>query len=177
MTKQTPWVERSFSFNFPTGIFPVIFSRLEGTIFRLYSLLSNADEDVCSVSSQGWSVKEHLGHMFELEALWWQRLSDFAQNKAVLSPADTNNPQTAMAGHNEKSLEQLLEAFTLERQRMLEGIYFFKEDMLTKTSLHPRLNQSMRVIDALYFVAEHDDHHISAISNLLRRPEEEAVNS
>jgi uncharacterized damage-inducible protein DinB len=42
--------------------------------------------------------------------------------------------------------------------------------MLSRISVHPRLNQPMRLIDSLYFVAEHDDHHIAAMSNLLRKP-------
>ena len=63
-----------------------------------------------------------------------------------------------------------MNAFTAERQKILELAYGFDEQMLTRTSVHPRLNQPMRLIDSLFFVAEHDDHHISAISSLLRKP-------
>ena len=170
MIQQTPWFERSFHFDFPLGLFPVIFSRLEGSIFRLHSILLNADDERCSHSTQGWSVKEHLGHLFDLEELWWKRLLDFQQNKVTLSAADLTNKKTAEAGHNEKTLEQLLQQFTLERQKLLETIYGFDAELLSRTSVHPRLNQPMRLIDSLYFVAEHDDHHIAAISNLLRKP-------
>ncbi len=170
MIQQTPWFERSFHFDFPVGLFPVIFSRLEGSIFRLHSILLNADDEYCSHSTQGWSVKEHLGHLYDLEELWWKRLLDFQQNKVVLSAADLTNKKTAEAGHNEKTLEQLLQQFTLERQKLLETIYGFDAELLSRTSVHPRLNQPMRLIDSLYFVAEHDDHHIAAISNLLRKP-------
>jgi hypothetical protein len=34
--------------------------------------------------------------------------------------------------------------------------------------LHPRLNQPMRVVDLLFFVAEHDDYHLARISELIR---------
>jgi uncharacterized damage-inducible protein DinB len=170
MMQQTPWFQRTFHFDFPVGLFPVIFSRLEGSIFRLYSLLSNADDELCSVSTNGWSVKEHVGHLYDLEELWWKRLQDFKLNKPALTTADLNNTRTNEAGHNEKTLEQLLEKFTIERQKILEEVYGFDEAMLSRTSVHPRLNQPMRLIDSLYFVAEHDDHHISAISNLMRKP-------
>jgi uncharacterized damage-inducible protein DinB len=170
MIHQTPWIERKFQFDFPVGLFPVIFSRLEGSIFRLFQLLANADEDVCSQKIIGWSVKEHLGHLSDLESLWWQRLEDFRMNKAFLTAADMTNQKTNEAGHNEKSLEELLDNFTIERQRILETVYEFDEDMLSRISIHPRLNKEMRLIDSLYFVAEHDDHHISAISGLLRKP-------
>ena len=173
MISQTPWFERTFNFDFPIGLFPVIFSRLEGSIFRLYSLLANADEEFCGSAAQGWSVKQHLGHLIDLEELWWKRLQDYARHADVLSEADLTNQRTEEAGHNENSLERLLEKFTLERQRTLEAAYAFDEAFLQKTALHPRLQQPMRVIDTLYFVAEHDDHHISALSNLMRRPASE----
>jgi hypothetical protein len=55
---------------------------------------------------------------------------------------------------------------------MLETIYDFDRGTLSLLSVHPRLQQPMRLIDALYFVAEHDDHHIARISGLLRvRPD------
>lgn len=62
-----------------------------------------------------------------------------------------------------------MQQFTIERQKIVETIYGFDKEMLSRISVHPRLNQEMRLIDSLYFVAEHDDHHISAISNLLRK--------
>ena len=170
MVKQTPWFERSFNFNFPVGLFPVIFSRLEGTIFRLHRILINADDEYCSHNAKGWSIKEQIGHLFDLEELWWKRLQDFQQNKELLTAADLTNRQTTEAGHNEKTLEQLLQQFTVARQKILETAYVFDEHMLSRTSVHPRLNQPMRLIDSLYFVAEHDDHHLAAISNLLRKP-------
>lgn len=170
MIQQTPWFERKFNFDFPVGLFPVIFSRLEGSIFRMYNLLSNADEEICSTTNSGWSVKQHVGHLFDLEELWWKRLEDFQQNKSILTAADLNNTKTQQADHNSQTLEYLLQIFTAERQKILETVYVFDEEMLGRTSIHPRLNQPMRLIDSLYFVAEHDDHHIAALSNLLRRP-------
>jgi uncharacterized damage-inducible protein DinB len=170
MIQQTPWFQRRFHFDFPVGMFPIIFSRLEGSIFRMYTLLANADDDLCSRRLNGWSVKEHLGHLTDLEQLWWERLQDFQQEKPVLTAADMSNKKTNEARHNEKALEHLLEDFSIERQKILEAIYAFDEEMLNRTALHPRLNQPMRLLDSLFFVAEHDDHHIAALSNLLRKP-------
>ena len=170
MVLQTPWFQRSFNFDFPVTIFPVIFSRLEGTLFRLNAILLNADDEWCSYNENGWSVKEHLGHLSDLEDLWWKRLNDFRENKTILTAADLNNTKTKEAGHNEKTLEHLMQAFVAERQKILETAYDFDSGMLARISVHPRLNQTMRLIDSLYFVAEHDDHHIAAISNLLRKP-------
>jgi len=32
---------------------------------------------------------------------------------------------------------------------------------------HPRLKVPMRLVDHLYFVAEHDDHHLARIEELI----------
>lgn len=170
MISQIPWIQRKFNFDFPVGLFPVIFCRLEGSMFRLQVLLKNAGEELCSHNTNGWSVKEHTGHLYDLEDLWWKRLQDFKENNPVLTAADMNNTKTKEAGHNDKTLEQLLGLFTSERQKILELIYNFDEGMLSRTSLHPRLNQPMRLVDSLFFVAEHDDNHISHIASLLRQP-------
>ena len=172
MILQTPWFQRSFNFDFPVGIFPVIFSRMEGSIFRLKNILLNADEERCSHNANGWSVKQHIGHLYDLEELWWKRLEDFQQNKPILTAADLKNSKTETALHNEKKIEQLLLQFTVERQNIMEIIYGFDENILGRTSIHPRLQQPMRLVDSLFFVAEHDDHHIAALTNLLRKPAE-----
>ena len=175
MITQTPWFERTFDFSFPVTNFPVIFSRLEGTLFHLQSILINADDDYCSYNSEGWSVKEHLGHLSDLEDLWWKRLQDFLDRKEMLTPADLTNTKTKEAGHNQKTLEQLMQQFVAERQRILETVYEFDRGTLGLLSVHPRLQQPMRLIDLLYFVAEHDDHHIAKISGLLRKPVSDGV--
>jgi uncharacterized damage-inducible protein DinB len=170
MIAMTPWVDRSFDFNFPVGLFPVIFSRLEGTLFRLAHLLSAAEDEFCSVQKNGWSVKEHVGHLFDLEELWWQRLDDFQNGKEILTAADMSNSKSYTAMHNEKSLEQLMNQFIHERQKLLQTIYYFDEPTLLVSSFHPRLKMNIRLVDSLYFVAEHDDHHLAVISELLRKP-------
>jgi hypothetical protein len=35
-------------------------------------------------------------------------------------------------------------------------------------ALHPRLKVNMRLVDMLYFQAEHDDYHLTRISELRR---------
>jgi hypothetical protein len=41
------------------------------------------------------------------------------------------------------------------------------ERVAGRTMLHPRLKQTMRLVDHLYFVAEHDDHHLAHILELV----------
>jgi hypothetical protein len=39
--------------------------------------------------------------------------------------------------------------------------------IFARASLHPRLKTPMRLVDHLYFVAEHDDHHLAHIWGLI----------
>src|SRR5207302_4358645 len=97
MIQQTPWFERTFNFDFPVTHFPVICSRLEGTLFRLQAILMNADDGHRSYNVDGWSVKEHLGHLYDLEELCWKRMQDFLDRKEILSAADLTNTKTKEA--------------------------------------------------------------------------------
>ena len=48
---------------------------------------------------------------------------------------------------------------------MLEGA---DASALERTARHPRLGTPMRLIDIAFFTAEHDDHHLARITELLR---------
>jgi len=49
----------------------------------------------------------------------------------------------------------------------------FSNVQLMYSSLHPRLKTPMRIVDLAYFVAEHDDHHIAAIREILKTNKEQ----
>jgi len=44
----------------------------------------------------------------------------------------------------------------------------YSEEFVSRTALHPRLKAKIRVIDLVFFIAEHDDHHLARISQILR---------
>jgi len=51
---------------------------------------------------------------------------------------------------------------------MVERLDGFLSEMLARTALHPRLNIPMRLVDMIFFQAEHDDYHLARISELAR---------
>ncbi|MBL7698761.1 MAG: DinB family protein [Chitinophagaceae bacterium] len=167
MVQQTKWVDRRWNFNFDVGLFPIIYSRLQGTIPRLRQLFDNADESKLVKSGSGWSAKEHLGHLVDLEELWWKRWLDYKYSKEEMTPADITNRRTTEANHNATPTKDLLDSFIKEREKILEAIVICDEKMLLRTSLHPRLKTPMRLVDYLYFVAEHDDHHVAIIEGFI----------
>jgi hypothetical protein len=48
----------------------------------------------------------------------------------------------------------------------VRGLEEFDERAVLRTALHPRLRQPMCVLDFAFFIAEHDDHHLAAVSEL-----------
>jgi uncharacterized damage-inducible protein DinB len=169
MITQTPWFERKFNLNFPVGLFPVIIARLEGTLPRVAAMTKSIDEDVLiSKPNDEWSVKEQVGHLYDLEDLWYGRVEDFLSGKDTLRVADLRNTKTHEADHNKKPLEDLIEQFSSARNKLIDKIKDADEATASLTALHPRLQTPMRLIDHIYFIAEHDDHHLTKIRELLR---------
>jgi uncharacterized damage-inducible protein DinB len=169
MITQTPWIERKFEFNFPVGLFPVIVERLRGTLLQLEALVKNIPDEKLSVKKDGkWSVKEVIGHLFDLEELWNGRINDFLEQKQTLRAADMSNAKTMAADHNAKPVVELLKQFTDARNKLIARVKDLDEATASLTALHPRLQTPMRLIDSLFFVAEHDDHELTKISRLIK---------
>jgi uncharacterized damage-inducible protein DinB len=169
MITQTPWIERKFEFNFPIGLFPVIIERLRGTSPHIQDIIKHKAEEELSQKVEGaWSVKEQVGHLYDLEELWYGRLEDFLSGKKTLRAADMANTKTHNADHNKKKIEKLLDQFSTARNKLIEKVLNVDGGVASLTALHPRLQQPMRLIDALFFVAEHDDHHLTKIREILK---------
>lgn len=172
MITQTPWFERKFDFNFPIGMLPIILERLRGTVSQLEASIKNIPEEQLIIKKDGkWSVKEVIGHLYDLEELWYGRIDDFLAHKEVLRAADLKNTRTCEAGHNSRTVEALLNQFTTERKKLIERVKNIDEATASIVCLHPRLQTPMRLIDSLFFVAEHDDHELGKIRTLIENIE------
>ena len=142
--------------------------RLRGTPARLEEILRKVTTDVLVGKPQGkWSAQEHAGHLLDLEPLWMARVDDFLTDRDTLAVADLGNRKTHEANHNAQELAEILTGFRTARLRLVEHLGTLEPDVFARTSLHPRLKQPMRLVDHLYFVAEHDDHHLAKIWELL----------
>src|SRR6266446_6988357 len=100
MIAQTPWIERTFNFDFPAGLYPCILERLRGTPARVKEMVSSlSDETLSRKPNEKWSIKEHIGHLIDLEELHENRLQEFIEARVTLSPADMSNQKTKQAHH------------------------------------------------------------------------------
>jgi uncharacterized damage-inducible protein DinB len=166
------WFGRKFDFSFGADEYAAIYQRLQQAPDTLKHLLLNIPEHLLTHQPDGkWSVKEHTGHLSLLEPLWRTRFHDILATKPVLTVADLDNKATSEAGFNKDTITVLLEKFFEERRAtlvLLDNINVLDE---SQTSMHPRLQLPMRMIDIAYFTAEHDDHHIAVIRELLSHQE------
>ena len=113
-------------------------------------------------------AQEHAGHLLDLEPLWLARLEDYVAANNQLTAADLTNRKTDEANHNQRPAEEILAGFRIARQTLLKRAAQLDTRLLSQAIPHPRLGTPMRLVDHLYFVAEHDDHHLVAIYDLLR---------
>jgi hypothetical protein len=166
--QRTEWFKRKFPLMEDNGVLPAIIERLAGTPARVEELTSGLDGELLTVKPDDkWSIKEEIGHLSDLEPLWSGRLDDFINREPELKPADLTNRKTHEANHNGTTLSALLDNFRQERGRLVARLMSLDEDRLLHAALHPRLKTPMRVIDLAYFVAEHDDHHLAGIREIM----------
>jgi uncharacterized damage-inducible protein DinB len=168
MSQVQPWFERKFDFTFPAEQFPNLCVRLRGTPPRLEEITRVVARKVLVAKPQGgWSAQEHAGHLLDLEPLWLARVEDFLTDGETLAVADLGNRKTHEANHNSRELPKIVAEYRGARLRLLDRVEKLQPAIFTRSRLHPRLKQPMRLIDHLYFVAEHDDHHLARIWELV----------
>jgi hypothetical protein len=161
MSQPVAWTSRTFAFNLPLDAFRAIVDRLRGTADRAAEFTEVSEELLSRRWKQKWSAKENLGHLADLEPLDEQRLREYIAGAAVLSAADPANEVTEAAGHNQVPIARLVERLRASRLELVRKLEALTEDEIARTAFHPRLRRPMRLLDWAYFVAEHDDHHLS----------------
>lgn len=167
MVKRTPWVERKFNFSEPVGLYPCLIERLRGAPARLEEVVSQlSQEKLTAKNGDKWSVQEHAGHLYEVDALHINRLGQFEAGLDKLVAADMSNQSTEEADYNRNTLSEVLSLFRDRRMAMVKRLETKSEAEAAQSALHPRLNTPMRLIDMVLFTAEHDDHHFAMIREL-----------
>jgi len=167
--EMTKWFARKFPYAPPAGEFPMIVERLRGTPARVEAKLAVTPPDILTRRiGEVWSIQENVGHLVDLEPLWTGRLDELLTGQEVLREADLSNQATYDAGHNDRAIEEIVAEFRRVRADFVRRLDALSNDDIVRTALHPRLKQPMRTVDLCLFVAEHDDHHLTMITNLWR---------
>jgi DinB superfamily len=169
MSQIPNWFERKFEFSFPEELYPNLCSRLRGAPARLEEIVrTHPGERLVQKPGEKWSAQEHAGHLADLELLWMARVEDYMAGTVELTAADLSNRKTHEAGHNQCRIEDILAEFRTARLRLVDRVGGLDATLFARSIPHPRLKKPFRLIDHLYFVAEHDDHHLARIWELLQ---------
>lgn len=169
MLDRTEWIKRQFTFELPLGMYANVVERVRGTPARLEDLTRGLSREALTRrDGDKWSIQEQAGHLLDLEELGLRRLDDYEAGRETLVAADMTNRKTHEANHNANSIERILAAFRRERREFVARLEAYDQSLVARTALHPRLQTKIRVIDLVFFIAEHDDHHLARISELKR---------
>jgi hypothetical protein len=167
MIDRTEWIKRQFTFELPLGMYGNVVERVRGTPARLEDLTRELSQEMLTRrDGDKWSIQEQAGHLLDIGELEMKRLDEFEAGRGTLSAADMTNRQTHEANHNANSIEKILSDFRKERMAFVARLDSYDEAFVSRTALHPRLKAKIRVIDLVFFIAEHDDHHLARISEL-----------
>ena len=168
MVNKMKWFDRTFSFNHPLDLYPNTVERLRGTPARLEERVRKLRTELLTgKDGVSWSIQENVGHVYDLESLWATRLDEFLDGAHLLSAADLQNKKTHEANHNASSIRKILKQFRDARELLVSRLDQLSLEEVSRTAMHPRLAQSMNVMDFAFFIAEHDDHHLARISVLM----------
>jgi hypothetical protein len=162
------WFQREFAPGIPLSMYPNLVERLRGTPSRLEDRLRGLPRELLVARrNDKWSIQEHAGHLLDLGALDLSRLDDFEAGADILRVADLTNRRTYEANHNAEAIDNILSSLRHERGEFVRRLEGYDDVFIRRQALHPRLLQLMSVVDLMFFIAEHDDHHLAKITELL----------
>ena len=157
------WFERVFTFGLPKKMLPFYIERLEGTIPRIEAKVKYVPEQILSTKLDNkWSVKENIGHLAEVDEIANKRIDQMIAGISPLSPA-VFEPKP----YHELPIQEVINFFREARSKNIRRYKELSPSDLEKTALHPRLKVMMSPVDLAWFDAEHDDHHMVRISEIL----------
>ena len=162
--KRLEWFERRFTFGLPAAMLPFYLERLQGTITRIESKVKGVSEEILSRKLDNkWSVKQNIGHLAEVDEIANNRIGEMIRGTSPMSPA-VFEPR---GDYNQQSVEEVIAYFIKTRNANISQYSGLSEDELGRSSLHPRLKVKMTPVDLAWFDAEHDDHHLVRIGEIL----------
>jgi hypothetical protein len=157
------WFERKFTFGLPIAMLPFYLERLSGTSARIRKKVEGIPETILSERFDNkWSIKENIGHLAEVDEIANKRIDEIISGISPMSPA-VFEPQN----YNSWPLSDVLKFFDDNRRKNVARYSGLSDDQLMRSSMHPRLKMMMTPVDLAWFDAEHDDHHLVHINEIL----------
>ena len=163
------WTDRKYTFTYTVELYPEIIERVRGASARLDEYLTSAPAEILTRQDEGrWSIQENAGHLFDLDELTLQRIDQYADGVQVLTAEDITNKATSAANYNSVAAATISQSFRARRNEVVKKLESFDAEMFARSAVHPRLNIPMRLVDFVFFEAEHDDYHFTRMNELLK---------
>ena len=157
------WFDRTFTFGLPPEMLPFYLERLEGTIVRIDYKVKEIDDKILSERfNDKWSVKQHIGHLAEVDLIANKRIDEILSGLPTMTRA-VFEPQN----YNPWPVQKVVELFRKNRTENINKYKSLSLVDLVKLSIHPRLNLPMTPVDLAWFDAEHDDHHLVKLTEII----------
>ena len=97
-----------------------------------------------------------------------QRLDEYISGARELHAADMSNRKTYDARHNDVPVGSILKSFRGQRMELVDRLDGLEPEIFARIAFHMRLRVQMRLVDMIFFQAEHDDFHLARIHELGR---------
>jgi uncharacterized damage-inducible protein DinB len=126
--KKPEWFERDFQFGIPPGMLPFLIERLDGTIARLEKKLLGESEDILSFqpAEKKWSIKQHVGHLAEVDEVVIRRIDEIIRGISPMAPAVFEPRQD----YNKQRVSQVLDYFARNRVESIGKYKMLSEEEL-----------------------------------------------
>ncbi len=135
-----------------------------------YLLQAVAPEDLRSYrdGGTGWTVLEVLGHLRDFDEIFVQRLRLTVEQEGATLPVPNPDQLAAEHQYNEQDVQQVLDAWSHNRDALLAYMGGLSEDNWAQTANHP-VRGIMSATDQLLLMAWHDWNHVEQITKILRQ--------
>ena len=161
--KTLPWFERKLSFGYPREMLPFFIERLSGTVIRLRQKVKDVDDAILSEKPENkWSIKQNIGHLAEVDGVANQRIDQILSGVTIMAPTVFEPTD-----YSTWPVEKVLLLLEQSRSNNLKKYASLSGTDLLKSSQHPRLKVQMTPVDLAWFDAEHDDHHLVKINEII----------
>ncbi len=177
-----PWAEKTVKRSYVLADVTSLITRVNGAPARVEDALKSIEERYVRVRTPmkgasdeprpalRWSPLDHAGHLLDVDELHSQRVKDFLNDVESLSVPDAGNKKTEDEHYNRQPMEPILQRFRVGRSTLANVLYGLPESAFEKESVYPKTGEKIRLLDYVEIIAEHDDHHLATIRELIWNP-------
>jgi len=167
--RQRQWMERFFELHRPPEEIFELTARLRGTPARLAQAVAALAPRQLRYRARGkWSLHDHVSHLDHLEGLWCAHFDDFEAGAQHLRSVGENTWYRVPIDERPR-IADLLNSFSRQRLALVSRLERMRGLILTKEATLPQRNATTTVPGYCFLIAEHDDHHLATIWELLNR--------